>query len=88
MNLEITRKHVALAVLQALEHVLSPNHHAVLTLFYRDTSTHTTDDVSRATGLAQDVARVTLKRLVDRELLERVQPGVFQIPAKFWYHSR
>ena len=88
MNLEITRKHIALEVLRTLEHFLSPNPHAVLTLFYTDTSTHTIDDVVLATGLTPEMTRVTLKRLVDRELLERLQPGVFQIPARLWYHSR
>ena len=87
MNLEITRKHVALAVLQELGRVLSPNHHAVLTLFYTDTETHTANDVALATGLTPEMARVTLKRLVDRELLDRVSTGMFQIPARYWYHS-
>ena len=87
MNLEITRKHVALAVLQELGRVLSPNHHAVLTLFYTHTQTHTANDVALATNLTPEVARVTLKRLVDRELLDRVSPGVFQIPARYWYFS-
>ena len=82
-NLEITSEHVALEVLRALGHVLSPNHHAVLTLFYTNTRTRTTADVALATGLTPEMARVTLKRLVDRELLERVQRGVFQIPARF-----
>ena len=87
-NSEITCEDVALEILDVLGRVLSPNPHAVLTLFYTDMSTHTTADVALATGLTPEMARVTLKRLVDRELLERVKPGVFQIPARLWYHSR
>ena len=87
MKLELTRKHLALAVLKALEHVLAPKHHEVLTFLYTNTEVHTIDEVCSVTGLTPAVARVTLKRLVDRELLDRVQPGVFQIPMHLWYHS-
>ena len=87
MNPELTPKHVALAVLQELGHVLSPNHHAVLTFFYTHTQTHTANDVALATNLTPAHARVTLKRLADRGLLDRVSPGVFQIPGRYWYFS-